>query len=134
MTATEEDCRWVETACRAIVGAPGEIAEVHWPLRRKREVVLRLLRGEPAGKLSQELGVPEYKLEEWRSRALAGINAGLDRRRTNTLGRLLAAADRRIEVLKEEVERLRAELAESRDIAHVPDRLRGGAGKDMRCK
>src|SRR3712207_4670812 len=39
--------------------APGQ----RWSVARKREVVLRLLRGEFAEFLSRELGLPTYKLE-----------------------------------------------------------------------
>ena len=39
-----------------------------WSVSRKREVVLRLLRGELAELLSRELGVPLYRLEQWRAR------------------------------------------------------------------
>lgn len=37
-----------------------------WSAGRKREVVLRLLRGESLDALSRELGVELYRLEEWR--------------------------------------------------------------------
>jgi hypothetical protein len=46
--------------------APGQ----RWSVGRKREVVLRLLRGEAAESLSRELGVPVYRLERWHERAL----------------------------------------------------------------
>ena len=53
-----------------------------WSARRKREVVLRLLRGEPAEALSRELGVEIYRLEQWRERALLGIDEAMkDRKR-----------------------------------------------------
>ena len=45
--------------------APGQ----RWSLARKHEVVLRLLRGEPAELLSRELGLPVSKLERWRQKA-----------------------------------------------------------------
>ena len=48
-----------------------------WSLARKREVALRLLRGERIDVLSRELGVEIYRLESWRDRALAGMDAGL---------------------------------------------------------
>ena len=35
-----------------------------WTVIRKREVALRLLRGEPMDALSRELGVEIYRLEE----------------------------------------------------------------------
>src|SRR5512134_2991585 len=42
--------------------APGQ----RWSLSRKRDVVLRLMQGEPVEGLSRRLGLPVYKLEEWR--------------------------------------------------------------------
>jgi transposase len=55
-----------------------------WSAGRKREVVLRLLRGEPVDALSRELGVETYRLEEWKQRALTGIDASLRERETTT--------------------------------------------------
>ncbi|MCX5887819.1 MAG: hypothetical protein NTY36_00010 [Deltaproteobacteria bacterium] len=43
-----------------------------WTAPRKREVVLRIFRGEPLDLLSRELGVELYRLEKWRDAALAG--------------------------------------------------------------
>ena len=40
-----------------------------WSAARKREVVLRLLRGEAAELFSRELGLPLFKLEPWRQKA-----------------------------------------------------------------
>ena len=51
-----------------------------WTVIRKREVALRLLRGEPMDALSRELGVEIYRLEEWKNKALAGIDASLRER------------------------------------------------------
>jgi hypothetical protein len=45
--------------------APGQ----RWSAARKCEVVLRLLRGEAAELLSRELGLPLFKLEQWRQKA-----------------------------------------------------------------
>lgn len=36
-----------------------------WSSNRKKEVVLRLMRGEPVDALSRELGIEIYLLEEW---------------------------------------------------------------------
>jgi transposase len=44
--------------------APGQ----RWSAARKREVVLWLMRGEAAELLSRELGLPVFKLEQWRQR------------------------------------------------------------------
>ena len=44
--------------------APGQ----RWSLSRKRDVVLRLMQGEPVEGMSRRLGLPVYTLEEWRQR------------------------------------------------------------------
>ena len=49
--------------------APGQ----RWSVTRKREVVLRLMRGESAELLSYELGLPVFKLEQWRQKAEAAL-------------------------------------------------------------
>src|SRR3954447_7262777 len=54
--------------------APGQ----RWSVARKREVVLRLMRGEAAELLSRELGLPLFKLEQWRQRAEAGLEGGAE--------------------------------------------------------
>lgn len=65
----------------ATASAPSAAAEVkRWSVRRKKQVVLRLLRGESLDALSRELGVPIFRLEQWRDRALAGMDAGLKER------------------------------------------------------
>ena len=56
--------------------APGQ----RWSVARKREVVLRLLRGETAELLSRELGVPIFKLEQWRQKAEAALDGALKER------------------------------------------------------
>jgi hypothetical protein len=86
--------------------APGQ----RWSLARKRDVVLRLMRGEPVEGLSRQLGVPVYKLEEWRQRGLAGIDAGLRERDDDPNERELAEAHRSIGALSMENELLRARL------------------------
>ena len=48
-----------------------------WSASRKRDVVLRLLRGELLEALSREEGVEIYRLEVWRERAMAGLELGL---------------------------------------------------------
>jgi transposase len=53
--------------------APGQ----RWSAGRKREVVLRLLRGESAELLSRELGLPIFRLEQWRRTAEAALEGAL---------------------------------------------------------
>ena len=92
--------------------APGQ----RWSAGRKRDVVLRLLRGESLEALSREVGVEIYRLEEWRERALAGFELGLKDRQGEPLAEALDAAKRHIGELSMEVELLRnrARAAEKR--------------------
>ncbi len=87
--------------------APGQ----RWSVARKREVVLRLLRGEAAELLSRELGLPLYKLEQWRQRAEAALEGALkEREAADPAVGELAAAMRRIGELSMEVELLRTRI------------------------
>jgi len=96
--------------------APGQ----RWSAGRKREVVLRLLRGESLEALSREVAVEIYRLEEWRERALAGLELGLELglkdRQGEPLAEALDAAKRHIGELSMEIELLRerARAAEKR--------------------
>jgi hypothetical protein len=98
--STAHDDEWVAPL------VPGQ----RWSLARKREVVLRLMQGEPAEGLSRRLAVPVWKLEEWRQRGLAGIDAGLRERDDDAKERELALAHRRIGELSMANELLRARL------------------------
>ena len=82
--------------------APGQ----RWSVGRKREVVLRLLRGESVELLSRELGVPLYRLEQWRQKADAALDGVLKERE---LGELSAAMPR-IGELSMEIELLRSRI------------------------
>lgn len=77
---------------RSVPLEPGQ----RWSAGRKREVVLRLLRGEPIDALSRELGVESYRLEEWKQRALSGIDASLRERETTSERLELDAALKRL--------------------------------------
>ena len=81
-----------------------------WSARRKGEVVLRLLRGESVQALSRELGVEIYRLEEWGSRALSGIESSLRERGDDPLQRELDAALKRIGEITMENELLRVRI------------------------
>ncbi|MEI7903093.1 MAG: IS3 family transposase [bacterium] len=68
-------------ARRASEGEPAAAGPVlRWNARRKQEAVLRLLRGEPLDAVGRGLGVETYRLEEWRTRAVAGMEAALRER------------------------------------------------------
>jgi transposase len=86
--------------------APGQ----RWSVGRKREVVLRLLRGESVELLSRELGVPLYKLEQWRQKADTALDGALKERDADPASGELAAAMQRIGELSMEVELLRSRI------------------------
>ncbi len=92
--------------------APGQ----RWSASRKREVVLRLLRGESLDVVSREVGVELYRLETWKARALAGLELGLKDPAGEPLAAELDAAKRHIGELSMENELLRerARAAERR--------------------
>ena len=68
----------VATSRSTVVGplAPGQ----RWTVTKKREVVLRIFRGESLDSLSRELGLEIYRLEKWRDAALGGIDVALKSR------------------------------------------------------
>ncbi|MCG2795404.1 MAG: IS3 family transposase [Actinomycetia bacterium] len=78
-----------------------------WSPRRKQQVVLRMLRGEPLDALSRELGLEVYKLELWREKALNGIGTALKEREGDPLKDELGRAMKKIGELSMEVELLR---------------------------
>jgi transposase-like protein len=94
-----------------------------WSARRKREVVLRLLRGESVQALSRELGVEIYRLEEWRSRALSGIESSLRERGDDPLQRELDAALKRIGEITMENELLRVRIDKQGPLSKGRSRL-----------
>lgn len=81
-----------------------------WSVARKREVALRLLRGEPVELLSRELGVEMFRLEGWREKALSGIDASLKVRNGDPVAAELDTAMKRIGELTMENELLRARM------------------------
>ena len=95
-----------------IASQPGPLAPgQRWSVGRKREVVLlRLMRGEPAELLSRELGLPLFKLEQWRQRAAAALEGALKEREADPANGQLAAAMQRIGELSMENELLRARI------------------------
>ena len=66
---------WVEEGAGSGVGADGAAVGAgalapgqRWSASRKRDVVLRLLRGESLEMVSREVGVELYRLEAWQAR------------------------------------------------------------------
>jgi len=95
---------------------PGEVAGrplaqgQRWTAARKREVVLRILRGDPLELLSRELGVELYRLEKWRDAALAGMEEALKARNGDPLKAELDNAMKRLGELTMENELLWARV------------------------
>jgi hypothetical protein len=82
-----------------------------WSAPRKREIVIRLLRGESLDLVSREIGVEIYRLERWRDKALASMDAGLkERADDDPLQAGLDAAHKRVGELSMENELLRARI------------------------
>lgn len=77
-----------------------------WTAPRKMEVVLRILKGESIDKLSRELGIESYLLEEWRTKALQGMEVGLKARAEDPLQQELDRAKKRLGELMMENELL----------------------------
>ena len=100
----------------AAVGAGGLAPGQRWSASRKRDVVVRLLRGESLDTVSREVGVELYRLEAWKTRALAGLELGLKAQAGEPLAAELDAAKRHIGELSMENELLRerARAAERR--------------------
>ena len=88
-----------------------------WSVSRKREAVLRLLRGEAAEDLSRELRVPLYKLERWRQKAEAALDGALKERETDAGSGELATAMQRIGELSMENELLRSRIERAGPLA-----------------
>lgn len=84
-----------------------------WSVSRKREVVLRMLRGDSLDALSRELGVEIVRLERWKGRALEAMEAGLRERGGDPLAQELTLAKARIGELSMENELLRAKAGKS---------------------
>ena len=103
----------VQAAARQGPLAPGQ----RWSAARKREVVLRLLRGGSAELLSRELGLPIYKLEQWRRKAEAALEGALKEREADPAAGELAAAMQRIGELSMENELLRSRIERSGPLA-----------------
>jgi transposase len=93
---------------RSSTGAAPEVKR--WSANRKKEAVLRLLRGEPVDALSRELSIEIYRLEEWREKALQGMDTALKSREGDPLTAELDSAMRRIGEISMENELLRERI------------------------
>ena len=94
--------------------APGQ----RWSASRKRDVVLQLLCGESLDAVSPEIGVEVYRLDEWKTRALAGLELGLKEQASAPLAAELDAAKRHIGELSMENELLRERVHKAE--RHLP--------------
>jgi len=81
-----------------------------WSAQRKKDVVLRMICGEPLDALSQELCIEACRLEEWHERALQGMEEALKLREGDSHLAELEAAMRRIGEISLENEMLRERI------------------------
>jgi len=87
-----------------------------WSAARKRDIVLRLLRGESIEAVARQIGIEPYRLEQWRERALAGLESALkERHEDDPLQAGLGAAYKRLGELGMENELLRQKVARLED-------------------
>lgn len=84
-----------------------ESAKKRWTAGRKKEAVLRLLKGEAVDSVSRELGVPIGQLEGWKKTCIERMDLLLKDRQGDPLNDELEAAKRQIGELCMEVELLR---------------------------
>ena len=97
----------VRKCAQALPAGPLGLGQ-RWTVARKREVVLRLLRDEPVQLLSRQLGVEIFRLEQWREKAIGGIDASLKQRKGDPVQAELDSAMKRIGELTMQVELLEA--------------------------
>ncbi len=88
-----------------------------WSAGRKRDVVLRLMQGEAIDAVSREVSVEIYRLEEWKKKALEGMETALKSREGDPLDEELKAAKQHIGELSMEVELLRKQVDIHRPLA-----------------
>jgi len=99
------------SAARGVAsGSSGpENPPLRWRAKRKAEVVMRMLRGEPLDLLSRQTAVPVPRLEEWRAQAINGMEQALRVSEVEDPAQeRLDEATRRVGELTMEVELLRA--------------------------
>jgi transposase-like protein len=84
-----------------------------WTASRKLDVVLRILRGESLDALSRELGLEVHLLDDWRTKAIHGMESGLKMRSGDPLQDELDHAKKRIGelVMENELLQIRANKA-----------------------
>ena len=82
-----------------------------WTAGRKKEAVLRLLKGEAIDSVSRDLGVEIGQLESWRALVLERMELVLKDRSEEPLSQELEEAKKQIGQLHMEVELLRTKVA-----------------------
>jgi hypothetical protein len=104
-------------------GQQGGAAEYkRWSAQRKKDVVLRMICGEPLDLLSQELCIEVCRLEEWHEKALQGMEEALKLREGDSHLAELEAAMRRIGEISLENEMLREKMKKQNSSAKKRNR------------
>lgn len=87
-----------------------EAVKKRWTAGRKKEAVVRMMRGESVDEVSRDLGVESYRLEKWKDQALASIEAGLRDRQGDPIAEELDKAQKQIGQQAMEIELLRGKI------------------------
>lgn len=82
-----------------------------WTASRKMELVLRILKGESIDKVSREYAVEPYLIEEWKAKAIEGMELGLKSRVEDPLKQELDQAKKRLGELMMENELLQVKAS-----------------------
>lgn len=96
-----------------------------WTSQTRKDVVLRLLGGEPIQQVSRETEVSVARLEDWRRRALRAMEAGLrNKPPADPLQLELAQAQRRLRELSQSNRQLQEKISTAWALAQEehPDR------------
>lgn len=111
--------------CAVMNGASGPLEPgQRWTATRKREVVLRVMRGESVEALSRELGVESYRVQEWYERGMAALDAGLLERGGDPRDAQMKALYERVGELTMMNELLQERIQRSKCRPFDPKRLR----------
>jgi len=90
-----------------------------WTSEKRKDVVLRLLCGEPIQQVSRETEVSVARLEDWRNRALKAMEVGLrNKRPADPLQVELAQAQRRLRELSRSNRQLQEKISTAWALAH----------------
>ncbi len=87
-----------------------EVVRKRWTAARKKDAVIRMMRGESVDEVSRDLGVETYRLKKWKDQTLASIEVGLKDRQGDPVVEELDKAKKQIGQLAMDNELLRERI------------------------